>query len=196
MNKLTNFLVLSFILLSLNCFSQTIDATIFFKDGGSIIGYGLIKDNKIKFRVSLDSKADSWDFEMVDKIEFQHFFEKQVYKYIKLNKTNDPVLMELVTEGKVSLYRLTDSSWISNYNFGYNQYVGNTKITKITNFVIRKNEEYPSCLNCELFNKWKKRTMDYLIDCQTLIKKIKSNELTESDLKEIVEYYNDLCTEL
>ncbi|AWG20265.1 hypothetical protein FFWV33_01340 [Flavobacterium faecale] len=95
---------------------------------------------------------------MVDKIEFQHFFEKQVYKYIKLNKTNDPVLMELVTEGEVSLYRLTDSSWISNYNFGTNMYGNNMygtsrKITKITNFLIRKNEEYPSCLNCELFNK-------------------------------------------
>ncbi len=196
MNKLPAFLVVLFILLNVNCFSQSEEATIFFKDGDSIQGYGLIKKNKIKFRVSLDSKGDFWDFEMINKIDFETFFGIKTYEYIKLNGSSEPSLLELVTKGEVSLYRQTSSSWILDPGFPENNFPNNRKVTKVINFLIRKNEGYPSCLNCGFINKWRKRTMDFLIDCPVLVKKIKSYELGETDLQEIVEYYNDFCTEL
>jgi hypothetical protein len=195
MKKPTIFLILSITFLSINCFSQSEEATIFFKDGDSIQGYGLIKNNKIKFRVSLNGKSDFWTFRMVEKIEFETFFGIKIYEYIKLNKDRVPILMELITKGEVSLYRQTDSSWVLDTNFPENNFPNNRIVTNETNFLVRKNSDYTSCLNCGLFNKWKKRTIHFLIDCPTLVQKIKKNEFREIHLKEIVEYYNDFCTE-
>ncbi len=195
MNKLLSLFILIFTLASINCFSQSEEATIFFKNGDSIPGYAFIKNNKIKFRVSLDSKGDFWSSLMVEKVEFDTFFGTKTYEYIKLNEFDDPVLLELVTEGEVSLYRQTSSSWILDSSFPQNNHPNNRKVTKATNFLIRQNNDYPSCLNCGLFNKWKKRTMDFLIDCPVLVEKIKTNEFREIHLQEIVEYYNNFCTE-
>lgn len=196
MTKLSNILFLLLALFCLNCFSQSENATLFFKDGDSLQGYAFINNNKIKFRVSLDSKGDFWSFEMVNKVEFETFFGIKTYEYVKINEFNDPLLLELVTKGEVSLYRETSSSWILDSNFPENNFPNNRKVTTATNFLIRKNDDYASCLNCGIINKWRKRTMDFLIDCPTLVEKIKSYEYGEADLQEIVEYYNDFCTEL
>ncbi len=178
------------------CFSQSAEATMFFKDGDSIQGYAFIKNNKIKFRVSLDSKAEFWTSLMIEKVEFDTFFGVKTYEYINLNEFGEPVLFELVTKGEVSLYRQSSSYWILDSSFPENNFPNNHKVTTVTNYLIRQNEDYPSCLNCGLFNKWKKRTMDFLIDCPTLVKKIKKNEFREIHLQEIVEYYNDFCTDI
>lgn len=133
---------------------------------------------------------------MIHKIEFETFFGIRTYEYMQFNKFNDPVLIELITEGEVSLYRQTNFSWDLNDSFLENNFQNNRKVTRKTEFLIRKNEDYPSCLNCGLFNKWKKRTINFLIDCPVLVQKIKSNEFREIHLQEIVEYYNDFCTQL
>jgi hypothetical protein len=188
------------IFLSTICFSQSEKATLFFNDGDSIDGYGYIDKNKIKFRVSLDSKGDFWSFDMVSKVEYETLFGKKTFEYIYLNDTDDPVIMELITKGEVSLYRQTESSWVLDNSFpesyiSVNNFPNNRKVTKVTHFLIRRNEVYPSCLNCGIINKWKKRTKDFLIDCPGLIKKIESDELREIHLQEIVQYYNDFCLE-
>lgn len=200
MNKPSYFLTSLFVFFSIICFSQSEKATLFFNDGDSIQGYGYIDNNKIKFRVSLDSKGDFWSFDMVSKIEYETLFGKKTFEYIYLNDIDDPVIMELVTKGKVSLYRQTESSWILDSNFPDNKFSindapNNRKVTKVTHYLIRQYEEYPSCLNCGIINKWKKRTKDFLIDCPGLIEKIESNEFREIHLQEIVEYYNDFCAE-
>jgi len=196
MNKLFISLIILTALLSSNCYSQSEKAILFFNDGDSIPGYAFIKNNKIKFRVSLESKADFWSFDMVKKVEFETLFRIITYEYVKLNESDDPLLIELVTKGEVSFYRQTSSSWILDSNFPGNNFPNNRKVTNVSNYLVRKNDDYPSCLNCGLFNKWKKRTMDFLIDCPVLVKKIKTNEFREIHLQEIVEYYNDYCTEL
>ncbi|PHS08236.1 MAG: hypothetical protein COA88_07065 [Kordia sp.] len=68
------------------------------------------------------------------------------------------------------------SQWIFDINSPNNNFLNinfpnNNKVTTVTNFIIREGEEYPSRLNCGFFNKWKKRTIDFLIDCPELIKK-------------------------
>ena len=178
----------------------------FFNDGEYFEGYGSIKNNKIKFRLSLDDEAEKWDYESISKIEFETFFEIKTYEYIRLNKESNPVLLQLISKGEVSLYREVKSQWRFGINSPNNNFLNNNfrninfpnknKITTVTNFMIREGEEYPSCLNCGFFNKWKKRTIDFLIDCPELIKKIKSNEFGESDLQEIINYYNDFCSDL
>jgi len=193
MKILFTFTTLLISLLSTDCFSQSEEATIFFKDGESIEGYGLVRNNKIKFRVSLEDKGDFWGHEMLDRIEFETFFGTKTYKYIRANDFNPPFLMELVTEGEVTLYRKSSSSWQT--NLAINGLPSGYKIEKITNFLIRKEDDFPTCLNCGLFNKWKKRAVDYFINCPGLIEKIKSNEYREIHMQEIVEYYNDFCSE-
>ncbi|MCB4809626.1 hypothetical protein LG651_15325 [Tamlana sp. 62-3] len=195
MNKKHFFIILIIAFSSIYSFAQPEDATIYFKDGDSIPGYAFIKHNEINFRVSMESEDDFWDYEMVDKVEFETFFGPKIYKYIKLNEFDKPVLLELVTEGEISMYRQRSTSWILDSDFPQNNFPNNRQVTKVTNFLIRKNDDYPSCLNCGIINKWKKRTMDFVIDCSSLVKKIKTNELREIHLQEIVEYYNDFCTD-
>lgn len=194
MKNLFHFTISLFILLSIDCFSQSGKATIFFKDGESIQGYGLIKKNKIKFKLSQDGKYDSWGYDMINKIHFDGIYEDKIYEYVKPNKFNNPTLMEYITGGEISLYQQTKKTLVLG-DYGLNNLPNRHIETEVMNFLIKKGDEFPYCLNCGIFNKWKKNTINFLIDCPGLISKIKSNEYREIHLKEIVEYYNDFCTE-
>lgn len=186
-------LVFIFLFVSLFSFCQNQEATMFFSDGDSFEGYGAIKNNKIKFRLLLEDKAEKWDYELVSKIIFHGFNRTVTYEYVKLKEFTNPVLLELVTEGEVSLYRNEKNRWVG----GNNEFPGSAqKITVITNYLKRNNTQFPICLNYGIFNPWKKRTINFLSDCPTLVKKIKTNVFREVHLQEIVEYYNDFCTEL
>jgi hypothetical protein len=193
-------LVLSFMFLSFYSFSQTQEATIFFNDGDSIDGFGMIKNNKVKFRASLDSEGDFWDFESISKIEFYGFEMYKTYEYVKLKPNINPILLELVTDGEVSLYREESSKWTGSNipeildEYGRPGVPGSAqKVVKVKNYIKRKSDEVASCLNCGVFNNWRKRANDFFSDCEYLVKKIKTNELRY--LRDIVEYYNDFCAE-
>ena len=64
----------------------------------------MIKNEKIKFRLSLDDKPDNWDDKSVSKVEFYGFNIKKTYEYLKPNKHEKPRLFELLVDGEVSLY--------------------------------------------------------------------------------------------
>ncbi len=179
-----------------HCFAQTEEAILYFNDGTSVPGYARIKNNRIKFRVSLDSKADFWGYEMIEKVEFETFFGPKIFRYIKVNDINNPILMEIVTEGHVSLYRKRKITWGHESlatPIGIPDHIKKTE--KNTNFLIREGEDFPSCLNCDFLNRWKKRTIDFLSNCPGLVEKIKTGVYGEDDLKDIVEYYNDFCAD-
>jgi hypothetical protein len=191
-----------FFLSTISCFSQTQEATIFFNDGESIDGFGNLKRNKIKFRISLDEKADLWDYEMISKIEFHGFEISRTFKYLRVKENTNPILIELISEGEVSLYQEKLTYWSSiNTHTSPSDY-GKTpskipiKTSKIKNYIMRNNDEFPTCLNCGIFSNWKKNIISYLSDCPTLIEKIKKNEFREIHLQEIIEYYNDFCTDI
>lgn len=190
------FIILSILINISYCFSQSQEATIYFKDGESIQGYASIKNDKIKFRVTLDSKADTWTSLMIDRVEFDTFFGPKIYKYIKLEKISSPILLELVTEGELSLYRKNDSSWTLDPNFPKNKFPSNFKTESTINYLIHKDDNFATCLNCGIINNWKKRTLKFLKDCPELVKKIKKNEFREIHMEEIITYYNDFCSEL
>ncbi len=100
-----NIIIALFFFVNLQSYSQTQDAIIYFKDGDSIEGLASLKNNKIKFKISADDKADTWDHENVSKIKFIGFDIVQTYEYVKLNASGDPKLLELIVEGNVCLYK-------------------------------------------------------------------------------------------
>ena len=173
-------------------FSQDQEATIFFKDGDSLKGFAMIKNEKIKFRLSLDDKPDTWDEESVSKVEFYGFNIIKTYVYMKPNKYEKMRLFELLVDGEVSLYLEGFSHFVttSPNNPGSSQIVD-----KIYNYVKRKTDEFPTCINCYPLESWKKKTLAFFKDCPNLIKKIKNNELREIHLVDIVYFYNDYCTD-
>ena len=173
-------------------FSQDQEATIFFKDGDSLQGFAMIKNEKIKFRLSLDDKPDTWDEESVSKVEFYGFNIIKTYVYMKPNKYEKMRLFELLVDGEVSLYLEGFSHFVttSPNNPGSSQIVD-----KIYNYVKHKTDEFPTCINCYPLESWKKKTLAFFKDCPNLIKKIKNNELREIHLVDIVYFYNDYCTD-
>lgn len=200
MTNKVKYIILSLII-ALNCYAQDQEAVLFFKDGDSIQGYGMIKGNKVKFKIALDDKLESWDSESVSKIEFYGFNMSRTFKYVKLNKYDDPEILEVIVEEEVALYRdsyrvvfkLFDESFpIFNKD--------NKREQSYTNYVIkdylkRTDDKYPTCVNCDAFNKWKKNTIAFFSDCPALVNKIKKNVFREKHLQEIVEYYIDYCYE-
>ncbi|HLF50951.1 hypothetical protein [Flavobacterium sp.] len=186
-------LILLLFFISFQCFSQTQESTLFFKDGDSIPGFGMIQNNKVKFKIAIDSKAEFWDFESIVKIDFHGFKMTKTYEYVKLNAYSEPILIELVVKGEVSLYRKENSKWIGD---NINNPGSGRKIIEEINYLKRDKEEFPTCINCEILNSWAKNTSNFLSDCEYLVKKIKTNKFSSLQMKEIVETYNDFCTEL
>tara|TARA_R110001632_G_scaffold130459_3_gene244554 strand:- start:495 stop:1085 length:591 start_codon:yes stop_codon:yes gene_type:complete len=195
MKKLSTFLLLSITLLSLDCFSQIDEAILFFKDGDSIQGYAELKENRIKFRASLDSESDIWTYKMIEKIEFEGVYGVKTFEYIPLQKGMKPVLLELVVEGEVSLYKQTVNWWTGDMTSQEFPLRALQKETSRDYYFKRKNDAYPYRVHSEIFNAWKKRTIEFFKDCPELVKRVRSHEFDDAEFRDIVYYYNDYCAE-
>lgn len=206
--------IISFLLLlSVQTYSQTQEAIIYFKDGDSIEGFAALKFNKIKFKVALEDKADTWDAEFVKKITFMGFDMIRTFEYITISSIDKPKLVETITKGEVSLYKKLGSDYSlfdlisnphdelpsnnSNINSQFNsQFPGQYSPTReVPEFYYLKKEKdkYPTCLNCGVLNAWRKNTSKYFADCDFIVKKLKGDKWLFEDIKEIVEFYNDIC---
>jgi hypothetical protein len=200
-NKI-KYIILSFFI-ALSCYAQDQEAVLYFKDGDSVKGYGMLKRNKIKFKLALEDKLESWDFESVSKIRFYGFNMSRTFKYVKLNKYEDPEILEVIVEEEVALFRDSYTEWHGSVNGNGNGFgFGLSKANKIghhsqvvKDYLKRTDDEYPTCVNCDAFNKWKKNTIAFFADCPTLVQKIQNNTFREKHLQEIVEYYIDYCYE-
>lgn len=195
------------LLLSVQSYSQTQESIIYFKDGDSIEGFAALKNNKIKFKIALDDKADTWDFENIKKIKFIGFDIVQTYEYVKLNSYDDPKLLELIVEGPVNLYKMEKVQFFIDPNItketaisahGTNtisNYAHKTEQYRELFYVKRKKDQYPTHINPGILSSWKKTTTNFFADCDFLVKKIKDNKYGFNQINEIVEFYNDICLE-
>lgn len=190
-------------------YSQTQEAIIFFKDGDSIEGFASLKFNKIKFRISPDDKADTWDEEYVKKITFLGFEIERSFEYLKLNSLDKPKLVEIITKGQVSLYKKLGSDYnlfdhISNPHDQRTSYEPNMNSQSPTlysqprevpefYYVRKVNDQYATCLNCGVINSWRKNTSKFFSDCNFIVKNLKGDKWVFQDIKDIVEFYNDIC---
>lgn len=184
--------------------AQNHDAELFFNDGTSLTGYAMLhKNDKIKFRLTLDDKPDIWTNLMVEKIVFSFLDFNVTFKYIKVKANKPPQLLKVVTDGKVTLYArvLTKPSYDRGYvgNNSYNMFnhhqvvngkwMTNHKIKK--HYVQRSNEEFPTLLS----RNFKKSAEIYFFNCIGLSEKLTTGEFRYFKLKEMVDYYNSYCAE-
>ncbi|SNR35051.1 hypothetical protein [Flavobacterium sp. ov086] len=209
--------IIILLFITFQSYSQTQEAIIFFKDGDSIEGLAALKFNKIKFKISPDDKTDTWDYEYVKKITFIGFEMRRTFEYVTLNSLDKPKLVETITKGEVSLYKKLGSDYslfdlISNpydelpsnnpninsqLNSQFNsQFPGQyPQAREVPEFYYLKKEKdkYPTCLNCGVISTWRKNTSKFFADCDFIVKNLKGDKWVFEDLREIVEFYNDIC---
>ena len=191
--------------ISLKIYSQTEESIIYFKDGDSIEGFASLNFNKIKFKVAPEDKPDTWNEEFVKKITFLNFNARRTFEYVKLNSLDKPKLVEIIIEGEATLYKKFGSDFSlhdqiynpheerpATYNPQTNSFSQPTESSEFY-YVKKQKDKYPTCLNCGIVNSWRKNTSKVFADCDFIVKKLKSDKWIFEDIKEIVEFYNDVC---
>lgn len=214
MKQLYKIAIILFII-SLKSYSQKQEAIIYFKDGDSLEGFAYLKFNKIKFKVAPEDKPDTWDEEFVKKIKFVDLGFTRIFEYVKLNSLDKPKLVEIITQGEATLYKKLGSDF-SLTDMIYNPYddrpdnslssglksqlgqqaqLSNTTVSEPSTFyyIKKQKDKYPTCLNCGVINAWRKNTSKVFADCDFIVKKLKGDKWIFDDIKEIVEFYNDIC---
>ncbi len=187
-------------------FSQDQECIIYFKDGTSLEGYGMLKivnildpKEKIKFRLTKEEKGDFWDFEDISKITFIGFEMTQTFEYIKTSKYEYPKLLEILVDGEVKLYRspetITYRLYFENYSVDKNNFPNTPKANVQFNYLKRDNEEIATCIDCSIIKSWAKNVSNYLSDCTTLVDDLKNYKYTFAELEDAIIFYNDYCTE-
>lgn len=113
---LKKLLFFTFLFLSISIIAQEQEATLHFRDGTTILGYGdIIKEKDlgafekrvlILFKITKDDKAEEWDGELVDRIVFHGYQSSETLQFVHTpeNKRSKYKLLRLITEGEVSLY--------------------------------------------------------------------------------------------
>lgn len=217
MKQLYKTITIILFFVSLKSYSQTREAIIHFKDGDSIEGFASLKFNKIKFKVTPEDKPDTWDEEFVKKITFLDFGVTRTFEYVKLNSLDKPKLVEIITQGEATLYKKIGSDF-SLTDMIYNPYddrpdntlsptlktqlgsqaqqqLSNSNVSEPSTFyyIKKPKDKYPTCLNCGVINAWRKNTSKFFADCDFIVKKLKGDKWVFEDIKEIVEFYNDIC---
>ena len=182
-------------------YSQMKTATIFFNDSTSILGLGEIKKDKIYFKVDEKDEASEWSYDMATALVFSGYGFSEKYQYVKISKNATPQLIEVADEGNITLYKQikVTNSMLDLMQNGYylpnGQRLGGSmqleSDVKYTYFVKRKNEEFASFFNSNS----KKKMLDYFSDCPALKKKIDQNVFTKRNIEEMIEYYNNYCSD-
>jgi hypothetical protein len=185
---------LFFLFLTVSLFGQTQEAILFFKDGTSIKGLGMIKKandfasfrsrDKILFRVTENEKPDLWTSEDVKGITFLYFENSRIMEYLKVDKYEKMELLEVVTDGAVKLYKQTKIVDV------YLTSGGMAKAEVEAYYLKKESEEYPTIVK----DNYIKSTSKYFSDCELLVKKIKNHEFTFDTIDKLVNFYNDICS--
>ena len=178
-------------------------ATIIFNDNKMIKGYGEIKKNKIYFKLALDEEPSEWNYQIVKGIIFSGYGYSEKYEYVKPNKYSNPILMEVIEEGNVNLYRKNNyklnfglslnngSDFNSNFhNNSINTANSNYDLSTIF-YVKKQNEEYAT----DIVFSFKTRSKRYFSDCDIIIEKLNNKIFNAENIPKMITYYNNYCYE-
>jgi len=180
-------------------FSQEREATIIFNDSTSIKGFGEIKNEKIYFRVRQEDETTKWSFDMAKGLTFSGYGFSEKYEYVKPDKYSNPILMEVIEEGNVNLYK--KNSFGFQMGIGVNAVMSSAGIgfvgagpsfkydIKSVYYVKRKNETNAT----DITFSFKTRALRYFSDCKILIDKINKRDFKKESINKMVYYYNDYC---
>ena len=180
-------------------FSQEREATIIFNDSTSIKGFGEIKNEKIYFRVSLEDEVTKWSYDMAKGLTFSGYGFSEKYEYVNPDKYSNPILMEVIEEGNVNLYKKNSFGLkmgvgvSAGFSSSGNGFAGvgpslNYDLKSVF-YVKRKNESNAT----DITFSFKAKSLKYFSDCKIIIEKINKREFKKETITEMVYYYNDYC---
>ena len=185
MNKTKTIFLLVLLFSSLTIDAQKDKATLFFKDGNTLHGYAKLKENgKVKFRKTNDSKAMTYHFGNLERVEFFLNDEKVTYVRLEVKGKSKAITLKQLVQGEISLFSAIDH----NVGAGY----------LIEEYYLKKQDEKKPILltTSNIFSKnFKKVATEYFKDCSKLIQKINNKEFKKRDIEEIVTYYNSECNQ-
>ncbi|WP_136666884.1 hypothetical protein [Flavobacterium sp. H122] len=198
MNKI---ILIFFLTFQTFCFGQDeYTATLIFYDNTVFEGIGKIKKNKIFFKIDKADEFSVWNHDTIKGIIIHDGEYSEKHEYIKPDKYSEPVLLLLIDEGFVNLYRKINSGldlkYIENKSiFGYKDENSKTVVPYInksigeTYYVKKQNEDIAT----DITFSFKSRSLKYFSDCEIVIKKIKDKTFTKEKIIELVNYYNNYC---
>lgn len=173
-------------------------AIIHLNDGTSVDGIGKLKtilttrEEVIVFKKDENDNDKTWTSKDVKGITIIDDDEVRDYQYLKVSKYSFPELYEVIVDGFVILYEKIKISVIRETLEDSNLNSPSVRsYEKKTYYLKKEQEEFPT----KIKDNYIKSISEYMKDCDPLVRKIKNHEYDYSMIKEIVEYYNDICGE-
>ncbi|WP_300566294.1 hypothetical protein [Flavobacterium sp.] len=176
-------------------------ATIIFNDSTTLKGYGEIKKESIYFSLTPNGKKSEWSYDAVIGIIFSGYGYSERYEYVLAEKATKPVLMELIEEGNINLYRKNSLKMNLGLDFNNGVNLNNSHLINTTTsrnyptnfsstfYVKRSTEEKAT----DLSSGFKKQSLKYFADCEIIITKLNRRDFTSDKILEMVTYYNNYC---
>ncbi|MFA5297478.1 MAG: hypothetical protein WC389_04645 [Lutibacter sp.] len=180
--------------------AQNAKVVITLKNGDTIMGYGKIKSDYLKYRINRNEKSVKIHFSKLERVKIYYTGETTNYVYLKVKNEEKYKVLEEVETGNVNLYKLSKQVYSPGY-MGSNGNIGSVGFSggysyNINSFYVKKNGETEAIhlASNELFSKnFKEEASEYFKDCPQLVLKIQNKELKKRDLIEIIEFYNHQC---
>ncbi len=178
------------IIYSLGLSSQTQKADLIFIDGDTIQGFGSItRNNKIKFKLTSEDKAEKWDFTIVKGITFYGYNEIKEFEYIALQRRQKPVLLEVKHRGRINIYEKRSLSYENSFG---GEFPTKSLVEYRETYLKRDEEEL--AVNLSGFN-FRKNALKYFKDCPEIVDMFESKEYKNYTIERIALYYNVYCSE-
>ncbi|AXT49882.1 hypothetical protein D1818_03225 [Aquimarina sp. BL5] len=175
-------------------YSQKNGVVLIFKDGTRLKGLGKkLSNGTMKYRKNKKEKARFIDLKDVEKIKIYKKDGVYFRAYKKIKGTSKYKYLELIEEGKLTIYRKFKPVYLPTDRNGQPLYFFEKNL--VDYYVQREGEEEVTPLISSGFFSvnFKKVALDYFSDCEELIDKIKQEELTKDDFSLIVDFYNYEC---
>lgn len=194
-------LMIVLFLLSHGVFAQSGKGTIHLNDGSTLTGIVKITNSgHVKYWVNKESKKQVLRKERIDIVvltgkdgELYEYAFRRIYSSV-----NAPIkVMEVVTKGKITLYKIVTQSTTQTVGAGPNGQMMMGPTFTISNYFVGKEgtkEVERITSRGALFEKnFRKAAMKYFEDCPKLVKLIEDRTYKKRDLEEIVKFYNEKC---
>lgn len=173
--------------------SQIADAELFFKDGTSLKGFGMIdKKDNIKIRLSLEDEPNVWTSLMVKKIIFYGFETQEEFQYVVLKPDTEAILLKVLVDEEIKLFADWERTPQYPFKKQHQTFLKNASKPEIVStklYIQKVTEDFPFPLT----GNFKRKAKDYFSDCVGIIKKLNSGEFRKSTATDMVYYYSDIC---
>lgn len=191
MHKLIITLILSLLIATATAQHRREKAKLYFKDGTELVGFAKIKSKKLNFyKEKRKGKVVKYNFEDLKYFEIKYDGKYVSFYYKKIKGKDRSMLMELITTGKVILYRraVSQKGDIHTFNGGIGTPMGMPD--KKISYYMAKNETDDVI---KFKQKFKKEAKAFFKDCKQLVELIGTKNYRRKDILDIVDYYNNDC---